>query len=456
MMSDIYIHNTLTNQRELFIAQDERRITMYVCGPTVYGPAHVGNARPAVVFDLFFRLLREKYGAEAVIYARNITDIDDKIISAAAKNNETPDALTKRWREVYGNEMAALHVLSPTVEPSATAYIDKMQAMIKTLIDKGNAYEAHGHVLFDVGSYSDYGQLSNRRLEDMIAGARVEVAPYKKNAADFVLWKPSSDEQPGWGSPWGRGRPGWHIECSTMAAACLGEQIDLHGGGQDLIFPHHENEVAQSCCAHGKNFSRYWMHNGHVNMDGDKMSKSLGNVLSLGDSLKQFSGEVIRYALLSAHYRSPLNWTKRLLEEAKSALDRLYRALASDAAVDELAGVDNTDIYRALCDDLNTPQALSIMHDLAHKVNRAGDIKLRAQLLAAGRFMGFFNVSAQEWAHSGAAGALSDEMIDELINARNLARKNRDFVLADSTRDKLAKAGVVLEDTPTGTTWRRG
>lgn len=454
-MTGFFLHNTLSGRRELFVPQDAARITMYVCGPTVYGPVHVGNARPAVVFDVLFRLLRRLYGEQAAVYARNITDIDDKIINAAQTAGEDPAVLASRWRDAYAENMRHLHVLPPTMEPHATGHIPQIVTMIERLIRNGNAYAASDHVLFNVPSYADYGALSNRRREEMLAGARVEVAPYKKNAADFVLWKPSAESAPGWESPWGRGRPGWHIECSAMAAACLGEQIDLHGGGQDLIFPHHENEIAQSCCVHGgKTFARYWMHNGHINMDGEKMSKSLANTRLLADALRLFPGEAVRYALLSAHYRKPLNWTEKLLEDAKTALDRLYRAVDGAAAA-----ADADEAMPVLADDLNVPQVFSLMHELARDINKSGDsartARLRGKLSASGRLLGFFNASTDAWFRAQTTGGLSDAAIADMIVQRRQARQRRDFAAADAVRKQLAEQGVVLEDSAEETTWRR-
>ena len=452
-MFNIYLHNTLHNRRELFVPQDERRLTMYVCGPTVYGPAHVGNARPAAVFDLLFRLLRRRYGDNAVIYARNITDIDDKIIAAAAAKKESAEDVARQWRDDYRQNMRQINVLPPVIEPHATAYVPHIIAMIEDLLDKNYAYAAEQHVLFHVPGFTDYGALSNRRRQDMLDGARVEIAPYKKDAADFVLWKPSAADAPGWESPWGRGRPGWHIECSAMAAACLGDTIDLHGGGQDLIFPHHENEIAQSRCAHGTTqFARFWLHNGHVTMDGDKMSKSLGNVRLLSAALEKFPGEVVRYALLSSHYRSPLNWRWQLLEESKAALSRLYRAI--DGAPPD---GDDGAIVNALADDLNTPLAISVLHDMARDINK-GDESLRAQLFAGGRLMGFFQATQFDSADNSDSADDSDIStadINLLIQERHEARARRDFTAADVARDKLLAHGIVLEDSASGTTWRK-
>ena len=467
--TEIYFYNTLSNRRERFHPQNAERLTMYVCGPTVYGPVHLGNGRPAVVFDVLFRLLRCVYGKDAVVYARNITDIDDKIIAAAAANNESTIALTARWRDDYHRQMAALNVLPPTVEPYATEHLAEMVEMIHRLLDAGYAYEATGHVLFHVPSFVGYGALSNRRRDEMLAGARVEVAPYKKDAADFVLWKPAAAEEPGWDSPWGRGRPGWHLECSAMAGKHLGECLDIHGGGQDLIFPHHENEIAQSCCASGGDtFARYWLHNGHLTMAGEKMSKSIGNVRLLGEVLRQFPGEVVRYALLSTHYRKPLTWTERLLGDSRSALDRLYRALGDEADGEIMEDEEIDEFFAgALADDINAPLALSRLHDMAGEIQRLGnaDTKiLRRRLKSAGGLLGFFNQSAEAWFHTAAAAqiaadensaSLSQQEIEAKIAERQKARAQRDFNLADKVRDELLAAGVVLEDSPSGTGWRR-
>ena len=397
---DINLHNTLSGRIDTFVPANPRQVSMYVCGPTVYGPVHVGNARPAVVFDLFYRLLRRRY--EKTLYARNITDIDDKIIAAAAAENISPPDLAARWKDAYHRDMKALGVLSPDIEPAATAYIGNITVMIETLLAKGNAYYASEHVLFDLTSFADYGALSNRRQEDMMEGARVEVADYKRNGGDFVLWKPSLPEQPGWPSPWGRGRPGWHIECSAMAAACLGEEIDIHGGGQDLIFPHHENEIAQSRCAHGKaHFARYWLHNGHVDWEGEKMSKSLGNVRLLKDALARFPGEAVRYALLSAHYRSPLRWSEDLMHDAKAALDSLYRAAQKIGDVPATAPAPA--VEECLCDDMNTPAAFAVLHTAAAKIRRGGDKQAPQTLMAVCTNDGVFEPTAGKMVSSSIA-----------------------------------------------------
>ncbi len=451
--------NTLTRRKEAFAPIDPARVRMYVCGPTVYDLPHVGNARPVVVFDVLYRLLRHTYGAEHVTYVRNITDVDDKIIQAAKDNGESIAEVTARTTRAFHEDMAALGALEPTVEPRATQSIDLMVSMIETLIEKGHAYAADGHVLFNVPSFQSYGGLSRHDRESLIAGARVEVAPYKKDPVDFVLWKPSTPEQPGWESPWGRGRPGWHIECSAMSAKHLGETFDIHGGGQDLIFPHHENELAQSVCAHGKDFVRYWLHNGYVVVEGEKMSKSLGNFFTVRQLLEEgFRGEVIRLALLSAHYRQPLDITRDKLKECHAQLDRLYGALR---AVEEAAAPPAEPpkaVLAALLDDLNTPAALAGLHDTAAALNRAGEAaeraRLKEQLFADGTLLGLLQDDPERWFHGGFEA--DAEAIEARIEARNKARKAKDFAEADRIRDALAAEGILLEDGPEGTTWRRG
>ncbi len=454
------LYNTLTRKREEFVPRDPERVTMYVCGPTVYNFVHIGNARPVVVFDVLFRLLRTLY--PQVVYARNITDVDDKINAAAAENGEPIGALTARFTQAFHEDVAALGTLPPTVEPRATDHIEPMIRMIEGLIASGHAYEAEGHVLFNVTSMEDYGQLSGRQREDMIAGARVEVAPYKRDPADFVLWKPSTDELPGWDSPWGYGRPGWHLECSVMAESHLGETIDIHGGGQDLIFPHHENEIAQSRCAHdGAEFARYWLHNGYITIDGEKMSKSEGNFFTLRDLLTQYPGEVIRFALLAGHYRQPLDWSREAVEQARAAIDRLYQALRNTADIETDATPPVPEAIReALCDDLNTPAALRHLHETATALNKASDTgerqRLKADLLGAGSALGLLANDPEAWFRGTAsADGPSEAEIESLIAERTDARRQKDFARADRIRDDLAERGVVLEDSAEGTTWRR-
>lgn len=458
----LYIHNTLTRQKEEFVPIDPNRITMYVCGPTVYNYVHIGNARPAVVFDVMFRLLQKLY--PNVVYARNITDVDDKIMNAAVEEGVSIEEITQRYTEAYHQDMHNLGVLEPTIEPFATGHIEPMQNMIQHLIDNGHAYESEGNVMFNVPSMEDYGKLSGRNLEEMLAGARVEVADYKKDSTDFVLWKPSSDDQPGWDSPWGRGRPGWHLECSAMIETHLGDVIDIHGGGQDLIFPHHENEIAQGRCAHGTDgYVNYWMHNGYLTIDGEKMSKSLGNFLTIHEALKHAPGESLRYALLSAQYRQPLDWSEETLKQAKASIDRLYNALRQVNDIESVA--ENTEppaeILNALQDDLNTPIALAHLHELATQLNKAEDndikARLKSALLAGGAILGILTQNPEDWFRwqADAATGLSDDAIDKLVAERREARANRDFQRADEIRDQLTEAGIELEDGAEGTRWRR-
>ena len=453
------LYNTLHREKQVFEPLDPDRVTMYLCGPTVYNLIHIGNARPVVAFDVLFRLLRELY--PNVVYARNITDIDDKINAAAREQGESIDIFAARYATAFHEDIAALNTLEPTIEPYATEHIPQMIAMIERLIAAGHAYEAEGHVLFHVPSMPDYGCLSGREREDMIAGARVEPAPYKRDPADFILWKPSDDDLPGWDSPWGRGRPGWHIECSAMNAAHLGETIDIHAGGQDLVFPHHENEIAQSRCAHhGADLARDWLHNGYITVDGEKMAKSQGNFFTLREILADWPGEVVRLALISAQYRQPLDWSRNTLEQAAAALDRFYQALRTAADVDAPDVEVPEAVRSALADDLNTPQALREMHAIATALNKAEDAPTRrarkADLLAASRALGLLAHDPADWFRASAgADSPSEEEIEARIAERTAARAARDFARADAIRDDLAARGVVLEDGPAGTTWRR-
>jgi len=457
------LHNTLTGQKDVFQPLDPERVTLYVCGPTVYNYVHIGNARPVVVFDVLYRLLARLY--PKVVYARNITDIDDKIINACADTGESMETLTGRFTAAFREDMAALGALEPSITPLATDHIGDMIAMIETLIAKGHAYESQGHVLFAVQSMPDYGKLSGRNLEDMLAGARVEVADYKRHPGDFVLWKPSEADQPGWDSPWGRGRPGWHIECSAMIHRHLGDVIDIHGGGQDLIFPHHENEIAQGCCAHGTEHVRYWMHNGYINIDGEKMSKSLGNFRLVRDLLQHYPGEVLRFALLSSHYRSPLNFSVELLEQARGSLDSLYYALLGRGRIvradPDYRLPDDHPVVTALLDDLNTSVAISALHAVAARLNKAEpDDKpaLKAELLAGAGLLGLLEADPTGWFQNKQGGGedeLDSATIDALVEERNQAKKDRDFARADDIRDQLKNAGIQLEDTREGTRWTR-
>ena len=455
-MTQLRLYNTLTRAEESFAPLDASRVRMYVCGPTVYDYAHIGNARPAVVFDLLFRLLRHLYGVDHVVYARNITDVDDKILAAAKASGEPIQSITERTTAAYHQDMAALGTLPPSVEPRATQHIAEMIRLIEVLIAKGHAYAVDGQVLFAVPSMADYGQLSRRDREEMIAGARVDVAPYKQDPADFTLWKPSTPDQPGWDSPWGRGRPGWHIECSAMSWKHLGEVFDIHGGGLDLIFPHHENEIAQSRCAHGTAvMARTWLHNGYVVVNGEKMSKSLGNFLTVRQLLEEgHPGEAIRLALLSAHYRAPLDVTRDKLKESKAQLDRLYGALRGVSAT---ATTPPAEVMAALAADLNTPLALAALHELANRLNKAmaaDKPPLAGALLAAGRLLGLLERDPEAWFKGGGSGG-EDAGIDALVAARVAARKARDFKEADRIRDLLKAQGIELEDGPGGTLWKR-
>ena len=455
-MSKIQLYNTLSRQKELFTPLDPSHIRVYACGPTVYGRIHVGNARPIVVFDVLVRVLRRLY--DRVTYVRNITDVDDKINDRAAANGQSIDELCADTIVSFHADTAALGAVPPDVEPRATHHIDQMIAMISLLIDKGHAYAADGHVLFQVSTMPHYGALSKRSMEDMIAGARVEVAPYKRAPEDFILWKPSTSSQPGWDSPWGRGRPGWHIECSAMAKAYLGEVFDIHAGGLDLIFPHHENEIAQSCCSHGtSHMARYWLHNGFVTMNDEKMSKSLGNIITVAEATARYRPEVLRAALLSAHYRAPLDLSENAMQDAQNSLDRLYRAAGtakpSDMALDDA-------FMACLCDDLNTPAAMARLHELARLANK-GDQAAATALKSSAELIGLLRDTADDWAKAGSAAGdsddtqLDDATIDAEIAARNAARAARDFATADAIRDRLAAAGIILEDGQDGTGWRR-
>jgi len=455
----IKLHDTRQGKKVPFEPLNEGEVTMYLCGPTVYNYAHIGNARPAVVFDLLARVLRRRYKLK---FARNFTDVDDKINAASIETGKPINEITEKFMRIYNEDMGALGVLLPDAEPRATEHIAEMVEMIAALVEKECAYESGGHVLFDVEAYKDYGALSNRSLREMIAGARVEVADYKRNAHDFVLWKPSTPELPGWDSPWGRGRPGWHIECSAMAAKHLGETIDIHAGGQDLIFPHHENELAQSCCAHdGKDFARYWVHNGFLSIDHEKMSKSIGNVLLVHNLIETIPGEVIRMALLSAHYRQPLDWSDDTVESARRMLDRLYGAVrgieVSDAARAASQPLDS--VVAALEDDLNTPKAMAEFFALAKNLNKETaeneQLKLAAEMVATGDLLGLLQSDPEDWFAGHVEGEVSAADIEALIEQRNAARTVKDFAAADAIRDQLAAGGVQIEDGPDGTTWRR-
>ena len=449
--------NTLTRTKEAFRPIDPNHVRFYVCGPTVWDYAHIGNARPVVVFDVLNRLLRHRY--PRVTYVRNITDIDDKILNRAKETGEAIEAITEPLARIYNEDMAALGALDPDVTPRATAHVPQMVALIERLVERGHAYEAEGHVLFNVPSMPNYGRLSRRNRDELIAGARVDVAPYKKDPADFVLWKPSDADQPGWDSPWGRGRPGWHIECSAMAAEHLGEVFDIHGGGVDLIFPHHENEIAQSTCGHGTDvMANIWMHNGFLLVEGEKMSKSLGNYYTVHELLEEFPGEALRLSLLSAHYHQPTDFTKDGVRAAKARLDRWYEAMR------RLVGVEPADVgddplaqefLAALDDDLNTPLALSVIDRTVAEVFDGGDpARLKGLLHLMGGIVGHLEATPESW-FQGETDASDAAEIETLIADRQAARAERDFARADEIRDRLAARGIVLEDGAGGTVWKR-
>ncbi|MDV7338950.1 cysteine--tRNA ligase [Terasakiella sp. A23] len=452
----LHIYNTLTRKKEAFKPINPDHVGMYVCGPTVYDFAHIGNARPVIVFDVLNRLLNKLY--PKVTYVRNITDVDDKINAKSKETGEDIRTITERTAAMFHQDMGALNAGNPDVEPRATEHIAEMIELIEALIENGHAYAADGHVLFHVPSMPNYGSLSGRNMEDMIAGARVEVATYKKDPADFVLWKPSEDDVPGWESPWGRGRPGWHIECSAMSRKYLGDTFDIHGGGHDLVFPHHENEIAQSCCANKtEKYANYWMHNGHLMVEGEKMSKSLGNFFTVHDLLEETPGEALRFYMLSAQYRSPFDFTKEGVAEAKSTLDRFYTALRQNADV-EAADVEAPDAFMdALKDDLNTPLAISILHETLTAFNKEPSAQNKGQLMACAALLGILEQDVEEWftgnTGEGSSGVDADE-ISRMIEERKTAKANKDFAAADRIRDELDAMGVVLEDGPQGTSWK--
>ncbi|MGE5535715.1 MAG: cysteine--tRNA ligase [Acidobacteriota bacterium] len=449
---ELRLYDTLTREKRVFAPIDPARVRMYVCGPTVYDFAHIGNARPVIVFDVLFRLLRHIYGPEHVVYVRNVTDVDDKINARAAERGISIRELTEETYKNFSQDIAALGCLPPTIEPRATEHIAEMKVLIERLVQAGQAYVAEDNVLFHVPSMPDYGQLSRRPLDEMIAGARVEVAPYKKDPQDFILWKPSKEGEPSWPSPCGiktPGRPGWHIECSAMSWKHLGETFDIHGGGIDLVFPHHENEIAQSRCAfHTPVMANYWMHNGFLQVEGEKMSKSLGNFVTIHDLLKDWPGEVIRFTMLQTHYRQPINWTLAGLREGQRVLDHWY-----DLTADAAAGYLCADALDALADDLNTPKAFAALHELRGEAVK-GAKAAAACLKASAQMIGLLQQSSSEWASFRPTSIkIDDAHIKKSIEARNAARKARNFKEADRIRDELAKMGVVLKDSKDGTTW---
>ena len=451
---DYHLFNTLSGKKEILKPSDPKHVKIYACGPTVYNYAHIGNARMAVVFDTFVRTLRFIF--PKVTYVSNITDIDDKIIEAAVEQNVEISVITKKFTKIYNEDMAKLNVLEPDVQPKATEYIPEMIDLIKELIEKDFAYEKDGHVLFHVPNYENYGKLSNRIKDEQIAGSRVDVADFKKDPADFVLWKPSTDDQPGWDSPWGTGRPGWHTECSAMSEKTLGLPLDVHGGGRDLIFPHHENEIAQSCCTAAENsnpesYAKYWMHNGFVTVDGEKMSKSLGNIILVNELTEKYHGEVIRLALLSTHYRQALDWNDNVIYQAKKLLDKLYSLLNELNEVKESKEPDN-DLIEILLDDLNTPGLLANINKLiknAGSLEEADKPYLKSNLLLIGKVMGIL----EDQSYNQISGEFKDK-VDSLIEDRSNAKKKRDFELADKIRSELIELGIEINDSPEGTTWK--
>ena len=454
------IHNTLSGTKEIFEPVDNNHVRIYACGPTVYNYAHIGNARMAVVNDLLVNVLRTQF--EKVTYVSNITDIDDKIIDAAHELNEPIKNLTTKYTKIYNDDMGYLNVKLPDIQPHATDHISEMIDLIKKLIENNYAYEKDGHVLFHVPSFSKYGVLSKRNRDEQIAGSRVEVAPFKKDPADFILWKPSPDPLPGWESPWGFGRPGWHLECSAMSEKTLGLPFDIHSGGMDLVFPHHENEIAQTCSLDDNHepasFAKFWFHNGFVNVEGEKMSKSIGNIKLVHDLKKQYKGEVLRLTLLSAHYRQPLNWTKEIIDQNSKMLDRFYRSLKELQDVEISSHLVSEDIMESLLDDLNTPKVLAKLNSLSNTLSSADtDEKrnIKNNLIATGKILGVMQEDPNIWLGYNQTANPEKEEIEGLINQRNEARRSKDFKLADQIRDKLKSKGIEIEDTKNGTIWRK-
>ncbi len=458
-MTQIYLHNTLKQRKDEFNPIDANNVRMYVCGPTVYDRAHLGNAKTSVVFDVLFRLLCQVYGKEHVTYVSNITDVDDKILNKHKQTGKSIREITEQTYQWYLEDMEKLNVLAPTYRPRATEYINEMIELVKMLLKNGHAYESAGHVLFDVDSFPAYGSLSGRSMKEMLAGARIEVADYKKNPADFILWKPSEADQPGWNSPWGYGRPGWHLECSAMSSKLLGTDFDIHGGGADLIFPHHENECAQSVCAfEGSHFAHYWVHAGMLMVDGVKMSKSLGNFYNVDEIIGKYPAEALRLLFLTTHYHQPFNFTFAGLEQAKAVLDKFYNALLKVNDVKAEKSEPNAKVVEALADDINTPAALATLHEIASNLNKAETpaekARLKGEFMASAYLLGLLYQSPEAW-FKGDESADEDAEIEAKIKARAEAKKNKDWATADKIRDELKAAGIVLEDSPTGTSWKR-
>ncbi len=454
------IHNTLSGKKETFKPVDRDNVRIYACGPTVYNFAHIGNARMAVVNDLLVNVLKTQFNK--VTYVSNITDIDDKIIDAAHELNEPIKNLTTKYTKIYNEDMGYLNVKLPDIQPHATDHISEMIELIKKLIENNYAYEKDGHVLFHVPSFSKYGVLSKRNRDEQIAGSRVEVAPFKKDPADFILWKPSPDPLPGWDSPWGFGRPGWHLECSAMSEKTLGLPFDIHSGGMDLVFPHHENEIAQTCSLDDnhepESFAKFWFHNGFVNVEGEKMSKSIGNIKLVHDLIKQYKGEVLRLTLLSAHYRQPLNWTKEIIDQNSKMLDRFYRSLKDLQDIEISSESVSEDIMESLLDDLNTPKVLAKLNTLSNTLSSANSDEkrnIKNNLIAVGKILGVLQEDPNMWLGYNQSANPEKEEIEGLINQRNEARRSKDFKLADQIRGKLKSKGVEIEDTKNGTIWRK-
>lgn len=460
-MVEIYLHNTLKRRKEKFVPFDCSNVRMYVCGPTVYDRAHLGNAKTPVTFDVLFRLLRHVYGAEHVTYVSNITDVDDKILNKHKETGKSIREITEQTYQWYIDDMDKLNVIAPDYRPRATEYIDEMIELVRLLLANGHAYEASGHVLFSVDSMPGYGYLSGRSMKEMLAGARIEIADYKKNPADFILWKPSEAGQPGWNSPWGYGRPGWHLECSAMSSRLLGDSFDIHGGGSDLIFPHHENECAQSLCAHPHSkFAQYWVHSGMLMVDGVKMSKSLGNFYTIDQVLEKAPAEALRLLFLTTHYHQPFNFTFEGLAQAKATLDKFYNALLRVKDVSAAEEAADERVVAALADDLNTPLALTYLHEITNALNKAEteneQARLKGRLLAAAGLLGLLWQNPESWFKSGIAnGGLDAASIEAKIAERIAAKKNKDYALADKIRNELKEQGIILEDTPSGTTWKK-
>ena len=460
-MVEIYLHNTLKRRKEKFVPFDCSNVRMYVCGPTVYDRAHLGNAKTPVTFDVLFRLLRHVYGAEHVTYVSNITDVDDKILNKHKETGKSIREITEQTYQWYIDDMDKLNVMAPDYRPRATEYIDEMIELVRLLLANGHAYEASGHVLFSVDSMPGYGYLSGRSMKEMLAGARIEIADYKKNPADFIFWKPSEPGQPGWNSPWGYGRPGWHLECSAMSSKLLGDSFDIHGGGSDLIFPHHENECAQSLCAHPHSkFAQYWVHSGMLMVDGVKMSKSLGNFYTIDQVLEKAPAEALRLLFLTTHYHQPFNFTFEGLAQAKATLDKFYNALLRVKDVPAAEEAADERVVAALADDLNTPLALTYLHEITNALNKAEteneQARLKGRLLAAAGLLGLLWQNPESWFKSGIAnGGLDAASIEAKIAERVAAKKNKDYALADKIRNELKEQGIILEDTPSGTTWKK-